>query len=296
MPEWDAEVVVDAPLVRALLGEQFPELDASSGRLLGEGWDNAIWVVEDRWAFRFPRREVAVPLVARELAVLPALAPLLPVPIPVPQFVGRPSDHYPWPFYGAPLLPGEELADAGLTGGARTELGAALGHFVRALHDVELDVDLPADPNRRADMPFRVERARAVVAETAGLVPPSERIEEILDEASQLPPSEDRTLVHGDLHQRHVLIREQRLAAVIDWGDVCLGDASIDLQLVWCLLPPAGRARFVAAYGPIDADRQLRARATAVYFCAMIAAYAHSVGEANLESEALAGLERTLVD
>ena len=72
MPEWDADVDVDAGLVHALLGEQFPELDASSARLLAEGWDNAVWVVEERWAFRFPRREIAVPLVARELAVLPA--------------------------------------------------------------------------------------------------------------------------------------------------------------------------------------------------------------------------------
>ena len=61
MPEWDADIVVDEALVRALLAEQFPELDASSARLLGEGWDNSVWVVEERWAFRFPRREIAIP-------------------------------------------------------------------------------------------------------------------------------------------------------------------------------------------------------------------------------------------
>ena len=60
MPEWDAEIVVDEALVRVLLAEQFPELDASSARLLGEGWDNSVWVVEERWAFRFPRREIAI--------------------------------------------------------------------------------------------------------------------------------------------------------------------------------------------------------------------------------------------
>ena len=89
MPEWDADVEIDARLVRALLEEQFPDLDASSARLLAEGWDNAVWLVEERWAFRFPRREVAVPLVDRELAVLPRIAPLVPLAIPVPQLVGR---------------------------------------------------------------------------------------------------------------------------------------------------------------------------------------------------------------
>jgi aminoglycoside phosphotransferase (APT) family kinase protein len=49
VPDWDADVAIDASLVRALLEEQFPELDASSARLLAEGWDNAVWVVEERW-------------------------------------------------------------------------------------------------------------------------------------------------------------------------------------------------------------------------------------------------------
>ena len=46
----------------------------------------------------------------------------------------------------------------------------------------------------------------------------------------------------------------------------------------------------------IDDERLLRARALALYFCAMLAAYARSVGNANLERESVAGLERTLVD
>ena len=256
MAEWDPEVVIDERLVRALLEDQFPELDASSARPLGEGWDNAVWLVEERWAFRFPRRQIAIPGVGRELAVLPRIAPLLPVPIPTPRFVGAPSERFRWPFFGAPVLPGRELADAGLDDQAREELGAELGRFLRVLHgvelDVELDAELPVDPNRRAEMPFRAERARACIAEAAGLFPPSERIEEILEEASRLPPSEARTLVHGDLHARHVLIHDGRLAAVIDWGDVCVGDASIDLQLLWSLLPAAGAS---AIRGGVRADR-----------------------------------------
>ena len=99
MAEWDAEVVVDESTVRALLAEQFPELDAASARLLGEGWDNSVWVVEERWAFRFPRRAVAIPGIERELDSLPRLAPLLPVPIPVPRFIGVPNDRFAWPFF-----------------------------------------------------------------------------------------------------------------------------------------------------------------------------------------------------
>ena len=298
MPEWDADVAIDEPLVHALLREQFPDLDASSARLLGEGWDNSVWVVEEQWAFRIPRRQIAIPGVERELAVLLHLASLLPVPIPVPTFVGEPSDRFPWPFFGARLLSGCEPADAELGDEARTDLGATLGRFLRALHDVELDVDLPDDPIRRADMPFRVARTREKLGAIGDLgvwrAPPAAR--RLLAGAERLPPSTARVLTHGDLHVRHVLVDDGVLSGVIDWGDVCRSDPAIDLMLVWSLLPPAGRDRFLAEYGPVDEAGRLRARVLALFLGVTLAIYARDVADAGLERECVAGLERTLVD
>ena len=298
MPEWDAEVVFDEALVRTLLAEQFPELDASSVRLLGEGWDNSVWVVEDMWAFRFPRRGIAIPGVERELVVLPRLAPLLPVPVPEPRFVGVPSELFPWPFFGAALLGGLEVADAGLAEDARSELGAELGRFLRVLHDIEVDVDLPDDPIRRADTPFRVERTRERLdtSEALGVWTPSPEVERILAQAEQLEPSRHRVVTHGDLHLRHVLVENGALSGVIDWGDMCRSDPAIDLMLVWSLLPRSGRERFVGEYGPVDEEARLRARVLALFLGLTLTLYGRDVGNEGLERECLAGLERTLVD
>ena len=295
MPEWDAEVAVDDTLVRALLADQFPQLDTASARLLGEGWDNSVWVVEEAWAFRFPRRGIAIPGVERELAVLPLLAPLLPVPIPEPRFVGVPSELFGWPFFGAPLLAGLEPADADLDDEAREELGAGLGRFLRVLHDVDLGVDLPVDPIRRADMPFRVSRTRERLASLDVWTAPPE-VGRLLDEAERLPPSTRRAITHGDLHHRHLLVDDRATSGVIDWGDMCLADPAIDLLLVWSLLPPGGRERFVAEYGAIDEASRLRARVLALFLCATLAIYAREVGHESLLRESVAGLERTLVD
>jgi aminoglycoside phosphotransferase (APT) family kinase protein len=294
MPDWDAEVAVDDALVRALLAEQFPELDASSARLLGEGWDNSVWVVEERWAFRFPRRDIAIPGVERELAVLPALAPRLQVPIPVPEFVGRPSDRYPWPFFGAELLAGVEPADADLGDSERASLGAELGRFLRVLHQVDLDIALPVDPLGRGDMSRQLTMALELSAEVGWLE--IERASSLFVRASELDPPSEAVLVHGDLHLRHVLVEQGVLSGVIDWGDVCVGDPSIDLQIAWSLLPVDARVTFFDEYGPIAEERRLRARVFAIRLCAMLAHYARSVGYASLEREALAGFDRALVD
>jgi len=304
MRPWEAEVEIDEALVRGLLAEQLPELEASSARRLAEGWDNSVWVVEDRWAFRFPRRAAAVPLVERELAILPRLAPLLPTPVPVPRYRGRPGERFPWPFFGCELLPGREPADAQLSDDERVELGGQLGRFLRVLHApatakaVDPDGDLPVDPNRRTVAERSViarDHVRGV--EELGLWRPPGEVERLLDEASRLaPPRGPFVLAHGDLHLRHVLVDDGVLSGVIDWGDVCRADASIDLVLVWSVLPPAGRRRFLAAYGEVDGQQRVRSRVLALSLCAALARYAHDVGHPSLLREAVAGLDRTLVD
>ena len=226
-----------------------------------------------------------MPLVARELAVLPRLAPLLPIPVPAPELVGEPSERFPRPFFGAPLLLGLELADAELSDGTRDELARRRSGFLRALH--ARDVRGRADPDRRpAARPERPrghgragpEGARAARRARRPHGEESRAAERILREAERLPPSPAYALVHGDFHVRHVLVADGRVSGVIDWGDVCVGDPSIDLQLAWSLLPAERRAAFLDAYGPVDEETQLRARVLAVFFCALLADYARAQG------------------
>jgi aminoglycoside phosphotransferase (APT) family kinase protein len=296
MPVWSPELAVDERLVRRLL-DQFPGLDLRTLRKLAEGWDNSVWVVDERYAFRFPHRAVAIPGVERELAVLPKLAPQLPLPIPVPAFVGSPDDEYPWPFFGCELLPGVEAGDAGLDDDARLEVGLTLARFLGILHAVELDEPLPVDANGRADMHKRTALAREELAELASLgvwhAPP--QAERLLAEAERLPPPEPPVLVHGDLHFRHLLVEGRAASGVIDWGDVCRADPAIDLPLLWSFVPPEGRSAFLDAYGPVNEAQLLRARVLAIQLCAVLAHYGRLEGNAGVEREALAGLERTLI-
>ena len=276
--------------MRRLISEQFPELAAAPLRRLGEGWDNAVWLVDERWAFRFPHRTMGAELIERELRVLPRLAAALPAPISAPVFVGHPDHGYPWTFFGAELIHGVE--PVGLDDAARCSLAPALARFLRALHDLPVIDELPSDPNRRADMPHRAAMA-ADWLERLGSRPPG--VERVLAEAEALPPPEGEVVAHGDLHFRHVLVdADGGLAGVIDWGDVCRADPSIDLSLLWSFFPPEGRAAFLAEYGPVSDAQLLRARALAVTLCAILAVYGRDEGMAGVEREALEGLDRCL--
>jgi aminoglycoside phosphotransferase (APT) family kinase protein len=298
VPTWTAELVVDEPLVRSLLA-QFPELDPQSLRPFAEGWDYSIWAVDERWAFRFPRREMAVAGTRREIAVLPELAPLLPIPVPDPIFVGEPADGFPWPFFGSALLPGRELADADLDDPARVEVGRALALFLRVLHDAEIEYELPIDSNRRADMKTRVPKTREQLAdlEAEGIWRSPESVDRLLDEAERLADSQVSAVVHGDLHFRQVLVDgNARPTGVIDWVDVCRSDPAIDLSMLWIYFPAEGREAFLDEYGPVSDEQLVRARVVALSLSAALAHYGHGEGFLAIEREALAGLERAATE
>jgi aminoglycoside phosphotransferase (APT) family kinase protein len=279
--EWSAEVVVDAPLAARLIGGQFPD-QADPPVLLSEGWDNTVFRAGD-WVFRFPRREVVVPGLQREIAVLPGLR--LPLAVPRPELIGEPADGFPFPWFGARFLPGRE--PLGLSERQRDGLGRPFGEFLLALHARPAD-GLPVDPIGRGDMTKRVPLVRARLAELGEPVP-----EDVLAAALELPPPAPAGLTHGDLHLRHLLVDDAGApTAVIDWIDVSRGDPGIDLPLYWCLLTPAAREDFRAAY-PVTDDQLLRGRVLALFLCAVLAGYARAQGLPALEREALAGIRRS---
>lgn len=296
-PEWAAERVVDADLAAALVGAQFPVLRDAAVEPFAEGWDHTVHLVGGQWLFRFPRRQVALPGFGRELAVLPRLAGRLPLPVPDPELLGEPSGDFPWPFAGSRLVPGVELAVSGLPDDERVALGAEVGGFLRALHGTPLDglAELPVDPLRRASVQVRGPQARtrlAALAET-GLWEPDPATTAVLDHAQQLAdPTGAPVLVHGDLHLRHLLVDEGRASGVIDWGDVCLADPCVDLSVAWSCFAGTARQALLDAYGPVDAERELRARVLALFLSAALAQYAHARGDGTLLAEALRGIGR----
>ena len=85
MNVWDPEITLDEAGARRLLAEQFPDLALESVVHLADGFDNTVFVVDGTWAVRFPRREVAVALLARELPLLRAARTAAALPVPVPS-------------------------------------------------------------------------------------------------------------------------------------------------------------------------------------------------------------------
>src|SRR4051794_21876527 len=142
---WRPEIAITRAEAAALIQSQFPQFDRVEP--LGEGWDYTAFRVDDDYVFRFPRRAVVLPGMQREIETLPRVK--LPVAVPTPLFLGQPADSYPWPFFGAPFIPGDE--PLAVDDDQRATISLDLARALRALHAHD-PADLPEDLNHRADM------------------------------------------------------------------------------------------------------------------------------------------------
>ena len=102
------EVELTAELVRALLRDQHPDLADRSLAMGARGWDNQLWRLGDDLVVRLPwQTDEADDLLLKEHAWLPVLAPLLPLPVPVPQRLGQPTERFPHPWVITTWVPGD---------------------------------------------------------------------------------------------------------------------------------------------------------------------------------------------
>ena len=93
-----------------------------------------------------------------------------------------------------------------------------------------------------------------------GVLLPSS-IHGIWHRALDAPVIKQRLWIHGDLHPLNVLVKDGRLAALIDWGDMAGGDPATDLACFWSLLQSrASRARALRSYASCSDDLVLRAQ------------------------------------
>jgi len=293
---WESEVHLGTEGARGLIRKTFPKLAKARVEPLGEGWDNAAFLVGDDYVFRFPRRQLGAECLEHEIRVLPAL-PALPLPISAPTHVGEPIDGFPWPFAGYPYLPGRPTMIARVPEPRRVDLAESVARFLAALHAIGAEegaaLGAPLDTIARLDPSVRVERLEKRLARLAeaGLVEDAGAIRGSLkDLAGQATPARVDTLCHGDLGPRHVLTDDSGEATgVVDWGDVHVGDPAVDLSIAWSF-PRDAREAFFRAYGPVDDDRRRLARFRAIDHSASLAFWANETDRVGTLRDALGTL------
>ena len=100
----------------------------------------------------------------------------------------------------------------------------------------------------------------------------NDAVRSIWEQALAAPVDIGATWIHGDLYPRNLLVRDGRLSAVIDWGDMAVGDRATDLACLWMLIAdPDRRLLAMRSYGSLSRHTWTRARGWAVLFGTLFA-------------------------
>ncbi len=295
---WTAEFYVDQKLACKLIEEQFPELSPATVIFCGEGWDNTAYQVNNEYLFRFPRRQFGANCVPAETQLLPFLATQLPLQIPNPIFIGKPTAEYQWPFLGYRYLKGQDACAAHLTMQERAHLAAPLAQFLKALHAIPVEqvenLGAQRDRIRKLDIQFRYPQAieHLHYIEQHKLFDDCSTLLTLLNSLKELRKDEIVTIVHSDLYARHLLVNQHRqLSGIIDWGDLQIDHPASDLSIVFTLLPIDSHHTFFEIYGTISDHTKQLMLFNALRHTTAITVFAHSIGDADLLSEMLIALQ-----
>lgn len=243
----DDEVETDLELVHQLIQEQCPQFaDQPLQLLASQGTDNVLYKLGHDKLIRLPRTEGAVHSLEKEAKWLPALASHLPIPIPPIVQRGHPAAHYPFPWLIITWLEGSSCTEVDLQ-----QAACDLGAFVRSMHQI---------PTARAPLCARGQPLHTRDTQTRHAI---EALQDLYDQNTLLnlwekalaqPQWEKAPLwIHGDLHPGNLLVQNNKISAVLDFGLMGVGDPACDLMVAWTLLDDVSRATFRKIVQPDEA-------------------------------------------
>ena len=248
------EVDINVSLVRRLIAAQFPQwADLPIKPVEISGIDNRTFHLGAHMTVRLPSAAAYALQVEKEHRWLPKLAPLLPLPIPVPLAKGAPADGCPWQWSVYRWLQGE-TATAERIADLR-QFATALAQFLTALQRIDSAGGPPPGRHnffRGGPLTVYDAETRQAIAALDGKVDTA-AASAVWEVALEATWHGSPVWFHGDISWGNLLVEGGRLSAVIDFGTSGVGDPSCDLAIAWTLFGGESRDAFRTALGLDDA-------------------------------------------
>lgn len=256
---------ITATLVRELITQQFPQWSQLSIQAVNNsGWDNRSFHLGTEMLIRMPSSAEYAGQVEKEQLWLPKLAPHLPFPIPAPLAMGKPNELYPWKWSINHWLPGETAAVTPIND--LSEFAYDLALFLKALQSINSMGGPLAGPQsfyRGGDLAVYDSETRKAIKDLKDTIDFRAAIEiweKALSTSWQNPP----LWVHGDVSVGNLLLTQGKLSAVIDFGQLAIGDPACDLAIAWTLFEGKSRGIFLEIL-ELDPNTWARGRAWALW-------------------------------
>lgn len=272
-------MIINEVLVQNLIANQFSEWrNLPVKAVLNQGWDNRTFRLGDELLVRLPSSQKYTFQVEKEQAWLPKLAPHLPYAIPIPIALGQPEVNYPWKWSIYKWLNGESALHGQIDN--LEKLACDLAKFINAFQQIDTACGPPPSAQnfyRGGSLLNYDEETRKAILLLAGKIDQNAALK-LWGKALDTEYTNHPVWVHGDISPGNLLVANGNLTAVIDFGQLAVGDPACDLTIAWTIFYGKSRELFVQSVSTAN-DTWIRAKAWGLWKALIVAG---GISEGNI--------------
>ena len=237
---------ITVSLVKKLIEEQFPKLkDLKITPVKNSGHDNRTFHLGKDMTIRLPSHQRYSPQIEKEFKWLPKLKPYISIEISSPLALGIPSKEFPFHWSINKYIEGTSLLETSLDD--QKNLAVDLNRFLRELQSA----DTTGGPKAGKDNFFRGGNLRVYDNETKEALLLLEKtlpvavLKRIWATSINSHWNIEPVWVHGDIAPGNLIIKDDKLNAVIDFGLLGVGDPACDYSIAWSYFDSSARKIFL---------------------------------------------------
>jgi aminoglycoside phosphotransferase (APT) family kinase protein len=214
---------------------KFPEVSWRLSKIITNGCDNDVIILDSRYVFRFPKNKDAKIKLVKEVEILQKLNTFIKLRIPRIEFIS--SD---FSFIGYLLIVGRPIQPQKIYGKLSNDqlldFNKKLVAFLKELHSENITKDLkqyflnqPKNKELR-DLKKDVKKYLLRILNEKDIATINEFF---IEYKKAFSVNYEKVIIHGDLSWEHLLFRNNILSGAIDFSDLSYGDPAVDFSCFW---------------------------------------------------------------
>jgi aminoglycoside phosphotransferase (APT) family kinase protein len=237
----DGQIEINIEIAKTLINEQFPQYrNLPIDEFDTTGTVNSIFRLGNNYYIRLPLMKIYANSILNEYKILPYLSKRLTIEIPHPIHLGIPNSLYPFHWGIYTWIDGDCYDNNKITN--FQAIISELANFIKELHSVGLLADAPkAGRKPLADLNIMTIDALNNSKDEIDY----KRTIEIWNYLVDTPFWNNKAVwIHADLLKSNVLIKNNHISGVIDFGSAGMGDPAFDIMPAWALFTFENRVVF----------------------------------------------------
>lgn len=235
-------------LAKKLISSQFPQWESLLIQPVKQsGWDNRTFHLGQDMTIRLPSSENYAPQILKEFKWLPFLGAGVACHITTPLALGQPCEDFPWHWTINRWIEGDTASIARIQN--LSQFAQDLGLFLNEFQSIDSSGGPIAGAHnfyRGGDLSVYDDEMRLAISKIENKK--EQKIAKQLWTDALSSRWEGKPVgVHGDIAIGNILVREGKLNAIIDFGQLAIGDPACDLAIAWNLFTGKSRTTFQAA-------------------------------------------------